>query len=164
MPGQSVVVLLILDDVRLEPHSARVIGRILAEGRLATGQRQVRPRVELGGVSVFRYDEAGHFRDRIEAKSAVLEAGFWRLDAARIHASGTLPTEPDTHRLKTTLTPEQVRESFATPETVPFWQLSSYIQLAENAQALREQPLCGDVVAQLVSDVAQLAERTGNRR
>jgi lipopolysaccharide export system permease protein len=89
--------------------------------------------IELGGVSVFRYDDAGHFRDRIEAKSAVLEAGYWRLYAARIHASGTPPAELDTYRFKTTLTPEQVRESFATPDTVPFWQLSSYIQLAENA-------------------------------
>jgi lipopolysaccharide export system permease protein len=89
--------------------------------------------IELGAVSVFRYDEAGHFRDRIEAKSAVLEAGYWRLDGARIHASGLPPAEISTFRLKTTLTPEQVRESFATPETVPFWQLSSYIQLAENA-------------------------------
>jgi lipopolysaccharide export system permease protein len=88
---------------------------------------------ELGGVSIFRYDEAGHFRDRIEAKGAVLEAGYWRLDGARIHASGTPPAEPEAYRLKTTLTPEQVRESFATPETVPFWQLSSYIQLAEDA-------------------------------
>ena len=89
--------------------------------------------IELGGVSVFRYDEADHFRDRIEARSAALETGFWRLEGARIHASGTPPTELDTYRIKTTLTPEQVRESFATPETVPFWQLSSYIQLAENA-------------------------------
>jgi lipopolysaccharide export system permease protein len=89
--------------------------------------------IELGGVSVFRYDEAGHFRDRIEAKSATLEAGYWRLEGARIHASGVPPAELDTFLFKTTLTPEQVRESFATPETVPFWQLSSYIQLAENA-------------------------------
>jgi lipopolysaccharide export system permease protein len=89
--------------------------------------------IELGTVSVFRYDEAGHFRDRIEAKSAALETGFWRLDGVRIHASGAPPTELETYRFKTTLTPEQVSESFATPETVPFWQLSSYIQLAENA-------------------------------
>ncbi|HEY6259410.1 MAG TPA: LPS export ABC transporter permease LptG [Xanthobacteraceae bacterium] len=89
--------------------------------------------IELGGVSVFRYDEGGHFRDRIEAKGAALESGYWRLDGVRIHASGTPPAELDTYRLKTALTPEQVRESFATPETVPFWQLSSYIQLAENA-------------------------------
>jgi lipopolysaccharide export system permease protein len=89
--------------------------------------------IELGGVSVFRYDEAGHFRDRIEARSAALEAGYWRLEGARIHASGTPPSELETYRFKTTLTPEQVRESFATPETVPFWQLSSYIRLAEDA-------------------------------
>ena len=63
----------------------------------------------------------------------MLESGFWRLEGARIYASGTPPTELETYRLKTTLTPEQVRESFATPETVPFWQLSSYIQLAEDA-------------------------------
>ncbi len=89
--------------------------------------------IELGGVSIFRYDEAGHFRDRIEARSAVLEAGYWRLEGVRINASGRPPTETDTYQLKTTLTPEQVRESFATPETVPFWELSSYIRLAENA-------------------------------
>src|SRR5260370_42696186 len=36
-------------------------------------------------------------------------------------------------RIKTTLTPAQVGESFAIPETVPFWNLSSYIDAAENA-------------------------------
>ena len=35
--------------------------------------------------------------------------------------------------LKTNLTPEQVRETFATPETVPFWQLPLYIDMAEHA-------------------------------
>jgi lipopolysaccharide export system permease protein len=89
--------------------------------------------IELGGVSIFRYDEADHFRDRIEARTAELEDGYWRLDSARIDSTGAPPAQLDTYRLKTTLTPEQVRESFATPETVPFWQLSSYIQQAENA-------------------------------
>ena len=37
------------------------------------------------------------------------------------------------YRLKTSLTPEQVRESFATPETVPFWELPLYIKIAEHA-------------------------------
>jgi lipopolysaccharide export system permease protein len=87
----------------------------------------------LGAVTVFRFDSAGHFRDRLEAKSALLEIGYWRLEEVRIYASGTIPAEHDTYDLRTTLTPIQVRESFATPETVPFWQLSSYIQLAENA-------------------------------
>ena len=89
--------------------------------------------IELGGVSIFRLDPAGHFRDRIEAKSATLEPGYWRLEEARFYASGIAPVDRDVFRLTTTLTPAQVGESFATPETVPFWQLSSYIDLAESA-------------------------------
>jgi lipopolysaccharide export system permease protein len=89
--------------------------------------------IQLGGVSVFRFDDAGHFRDRIEAKSATLESGFWRLEEARFFASGVQPFDRDRYRLKTNLTPAQVGESFATPETVPFWQLPSYIEIADNA-------------------------------
>src|SRR5215471_15317433 len=104
------------------------------DGQAVIGARASRRQgIELGGVSVFRYDDAGHFRDRIEASSAMLEDGFWRLGSVRIHSPGTPPVELATYQLKTTLTPEQVRESFATPETVPFWELSSYIALAENA-------------------------------
>jgi lipopolysaccharide export system permease protein len=89
--------------------------------------------IELAGVSIFRFDPEGHFRDRIEAKTATLEAGFWRLDDARFYASGVPPVEREGFRLATTLSPVQVGESFATPETVPFWQLPTYIDLAENA-------------------------------
>jgi lipopolysaccharide export system permease protein len=89
--------------------------------------------IELGGVSVFRLDPSGNFRDRIEAKSATLEPGYWRLEEARFYASGIAPVERDVYRFGTSLTPAQVGESFATPETVPFWQLSSYIDTAEKA-------------------------------
>jgi lipopolysaccharide export system permease protein len=89
--------------------------------------------IELGGVSVFRLDPSGNFRDRIEAKSATLEPGYWRLEEARFYASGVAAVERDVYRFGTSLTPAQVGESFATPETVPFWQLSSYIDTAEKA-------------------------------
>ena len=84
-------------------------------------------------MTIFRFDAADRFRDRIEARSATLEDGYWRLEDVRFYASGIAPTERETFRLRTSLTPAQVGESFATPETVPFWQLSSYIDLAENA-------------------------------
>jgi lipopolysaccharide export system permease protein len=104
------------------------------EGQAIIGAKASRQQGnELGGVSIFRFDEAGHFRDRIEAKTAALEPGYWRLDEVRLYSSEAPPAEFATYRLATTLTPAQVRESFATPETVPFWQLSSYIRLAENA-------------------------------
>ncbi len=89
--------------------------------------------VQLAGVTIFRFDDAGHFRDRIEAKTANLESGYWRLDEARIFANAMPTVERSTYNLRTTLTPTQVRDSFATPDTVPFWQLPSYIEISENA-------------------------------
>jgi lipopolysaccharide export system permease protein len=87
----------------------------------------------LGGVSVFTFDGDGHFQSRIEAKSATLQQGYWQLDDARIYVSGKAPDIEDSYRLATNLTLEQVRESFATPETVPFWQLPTYIDMADRA-------------------------------
>jgi lipopolysaccharide export system permease protein len=87
----------------------------------------------LGGVSVFTFDGEGHFQARIEAKSATLQQGYWQLDDARIYVSGKAPDIEDSYRLGTNLTLEQVRESFATPETVPFWQLPTFIDMADRA-------------------------------
>jgi lipopolysaccharide export system permease protein len=89
--------------------------------------------VQLTGVTVFRLDETGRFRDRIEAKAATLENGYWRLEGARINAEQSPPADHAIFNLKTSLTMAQARENFATPDAVSFWQLSSYIGLAENA-------------------------------
>ncbi|MBI4273497.1 MAG: LPS export ABC transporter permease LptG [Rhizobiales bacterium] len=89
--------------------------------------------VRLANLTIFTFDQSGAFKERIEAKSALLQPGAWRLSEARIFAPGILPQSKDTYLLNTNLTPEQVRESFATPETVPFWQLPSYIETAEHA-------------------------------
>jgi len=88
---------------------------------------------ELSGVSVFTFDRAGHFQQRIEARSAILRPGVWHLLDAHVYAIAKMPVEIGDYRLKTSLTPEQARESFATPETVPFWELPNYITIAEHA-------------------------------
>ena len=41
----------------------------------------------------FTYDQTGSFRERIEAKGARLEPGFWRLTDARIYGINVPPTE-----------------------------------------------------------------------
>jgi lipopolysaccharide export system permease protein len=89
--------------------------------------------VKLTGVTVFTFDRANHFKQRIEASAAVLEPGVWQLLDARIYVVGSVPVDVPVYKLKTSLTPEQVRESFATPETVPFWELPLYIKIAEHA-------------------------------
>jgi lipopolysaccharide export system permease protein len=89
--------------------------------------------INLNGVSVYTFDAEGRFKQRIEARAGLLEPGAWLLRDARVYALGVLPARQLEYRLKTNLTPEQVRESFATPETVPFWELPQYIQIAEHA-------------------------------
>jgi lipopolysaccharide export system permease protein len=89
--------------------------------------------VRLDGVTVFTFNQAGKPLDRIEAKRATLEPGHWRLDQARVYAVGVPPREYDTFEVKTNLTSAQVRESFSTPETVPFWDLPAYIEIAERS-------------------------------
>lgn len=89
--------------------------------------------VQLAGVTVFSFDESGRFNERIDAKSATLEPGQWRLNDARIYPAGGAPVERASYSLPTNLTPIQVRENFATAETVSFWQLPLYIELAEHA-------------------------------
>ncbi len=89
--------------------------------------------VNLSGVTIFVFDNAGHFKQRIDARSATLEPGVWRLTDARVNIPGTLPATHAVFELKTSLTPEQARESFATPETVPFWDLPAYITIADHA-------------------------------
>jgi lipopolysaccharide export system permease protein len=97
----------------------------------ATSSREQGARLD--GVTVFTYDSSGQFEERTEARSAALEPGHWRLEQVRIYASGKPPRDVDSYLLSTTLTSEQVQESFATPETVSFWQLPLYISKAEQA-------------------------------
>jgi lipopolysaccharide export system permease protein len=89
--------------------------------------------IGLDTVLAFTFDQSGRFQERIEAKTALLEKGHWRLDDVRIYSKNAPTSERDTYLLSTNLTPEQVRESFSTPETVPFWQLPLYIDMAEQA-------------------------------
>jgi lipopolysaccharide export system permease protein len=91
---------------------------------------------QLGGVSIYILGTSGNFQQRIEAKSAALQDGYWQLEDARIYSPGKPPDLEPNYKLPTNLTLEQVRESFATPETVPFWQLPSYIELADRAGLL----------------------------
>jgi lipopolysaccharide export system permease protein len=89
--------------------------------------------IELTGVTVFRLDPFDRFLERIEAATAVLESGYWRLKQARVYGPDGLTADEPIYDLKTNLTPREARESFATPDTVSFWQLSAYINLAEGA-------------------------------
>ena len=87
----------------------------------------------LTGLTVFRFDAALQFKERIEAREATLEEGHWLFRSVRRFSMNAPPIDQDTLELTTSLTPAQVRNSFSTPETVSFWQLPGYIRSSESS-------------------------------
>ncbi len=84
-------------------------------------------------VSVFRLDANDRLLSRIEATKAVLVSGAWQLDAARAMTPDHFPDPPATLSLPTDLTVGRVQESFASPDTLSFWVLPSFIALLERS-------------------------------
>lgn len=89
--------------------------------------------VRLGGITVFQYDHDSHFVERIEAKTAALKEGHWQLSDVRRYPLHAPPVITPEYALSTNLTLAQVRETFATPDTVSFWDLPFFIELADHA-------------------------------
>jgi lipopolysaccharide export system permease protein len=89
--------------------------------------------VHLEDVVVFLYGAHDHFLGRIEAKTAQLEAGTWVLRDAWVSGLEGAPVHHNQYKLTTTLTPAQIQESFAPPDTLSFWELPGFIRSAQNA-------------------------------
>jgi lipopolysaccharide export system permease protein len=88
--------------------------------------------VDLSAVTIFKFDKNGAYSERLEARSAILRDRAWQLTGVRGYPLGGQPYDRASDRLPTNLTPEQVSENFATPESVPFWELPHYISTAEH--------------------------------
>lgn len=89
--------------------------------------------MELYDVVVFNFEGRDRFVSRIDAASARLEPGAWLLKDARI----SMPDQPTrvepVYRLQTDMTLERIQESFASPETISFWELPAFIHVLEKA-------------------------------
>jgi lipopolysaccharide export system permease protein len=92
----------------------------------------------LNGVMLHRFDEAGTLYARIDAAAARLTTGAWVLsDAVRWElepGGGYARTAIGAQlRLPSALTSNQILDSFAPPELIPFWQLDRFIDQLEDA-------------------------------
>lgn len=87
----------------------------------------------LTGVRIFLFDAKGEFAERIEAKSAELQPGAWRLTEVSIFSPMSSPKTLATHLLPTTLTPDQVRGTFSNAAALSFWELPGAIELVRAA-------------------------------
>lgn len=89
--------------------------------------------VHLEEVTVFNYDGVDRFAGRIDAGSADLANGKWHLTNAWVSGPEGRPEHWDSYDISTGLTPAQIEESFASPDTISFWDLPRFIANAENA-------------------------------
>jgi lipopolysaccharide export system permease protein len=110
------------------------INQINADGQvIINAARSEHQGARLTGLTLFRFDTNNVFKERIEAREATLEDGYWLFRGARRFSLNAPPVDQDSFRLATSLTPAQVRNSFSTPETVSFWQLPGYIRSSESS-------------------------------
>jgi len=87
----------------------------------------------LFGITIYTFGDNETFRQRIEAKSAILESGSWALRDVTVYDKDGKPSRYDRYSVSTYLSAEQIRESFASPNTVSFWQLPRFIELARQS-------------------------------
>jgi lipopolysaccharide export system permease protein len=87
----------------------------------------------LEDVLVLLYGPSDKFTGRIDAKSAQLLEHSWLLTDAYVSGAGGTPAHHKTYSLPTTLTPAQIQESFASPDTLSFWELPGFIRAGRAA-------------------------------
>jgi len=89
--------------------------------------------VHLEDVIIFRFGQEDRFLGRIMAHAADLTSGAWKLDDAWVSDGSGTQSHHNAFMLPTTLTPAQIQESFASPDTLSFWDLPRFISAAQNA-------------------------------
>jgi len=126
----------------------------------------------LSEVSLWRLSGADRPLERIEAPSASLLAGRWLLEGAVVFGPDRMPSPPRVIEFPTELTPERIENSFASPDTLSFWDLPGFIAVLESAgfsavrhrlyfQSLLALPLLAAVMALLAAGVSMRPARRG---
>lgn len=78
---------------------------------------------KLQSVIAYIYQPNGKFEERVQAASASLEPGVWKLQDAEISAPGEDSRKVGVYLLATDSSPNDLSETFLTPDSVPFWAL-----------------------------------------
>jgi lipopolysaccharide export system permease protein len=130
------------------------------------------PSWTLREVMVLFFNEREEFSGRIDAVSAALKPGNWLLQNVVETKQGENPKREKTFLLPTTLTTNQIEDSFSSPQTMGFWSLPSFIGTLESTgfdstklrihfQSLLSQPLLYAAMVFLAACVALRPQRQG---
>ncbi|MCY4031430.1 MAG: LPS export ABC transporter permease LptG [Hyphomicrobiales bacterium] len=85
-------------------------------------------RLRLSKVNIFLYDANAIFSGRLDAEIATLHDRFWELQNTWELRPETAAIFHNEYRQPTTLTPGQIRESLADPDSISFWELHDFIE------------------------------------
>jgi lipopolysaccharide export system permease protein len=97
------------------------------------GSKFESPDLVLDNVSIFFFDSRTRFTSRIDARTAQLETGDWLVENG-VRWWPDKPAETFARwRLPTELTARKIEQSFASPETMSFWDLPGFIELLEQS-------------------------------
>lgn len=96
---------------------------------------------ELHNVIIFFFGEKGQFIKRLDAEDAQLEEGAWKLQSVILTTPQENAQRLPSYTLPTSLTLSQIQESFASPDTLSFWELPGFIRTLKAAgfSALRHE-------------------------
>ncbi|HWL80166.1 MAG TPA: LPS export ABC transporter permease LptG [Roseomonas sp.] len=126
----------------------------------------------LRDVSLWRLSTDDRPLARVEAPQARLVPGAWTLQDAVTFGANRLPSPPETLRVPTSLTPDRIEESFASPDTLSFWALPDFIKVLESSgfsamrhrlqfQSLLSLPLLAAAMALLAAGFSMRHSRRG---
>jgi lipopolysaccharide export system permease protein len=102
-------------------------GSAIIGGRSSTQNGQV-----LNDVTILRINDGNTVTDRVDADTATLSDGFWILNNARITTSGQPIITQEEMLIKTNLQAEFIEETFASAESVSFFELPNKIDAANS--------------------------------
>ncbi len=103
-------------------------------GQIVINARKLAPdEVELTTVIFFLFENPDRFVGRIDAERARLEDGYWNIENAWISAPNEAPRYVENHTLRTDLTADKIKDSFASPETMSFWDIPDFLETLEAA-------------------------------
>ena len=112
-----------LKDMNKEDKSYRIINSLGLEKQASN----------LENVIFFNHSKTGKLISRFDAQGALLKKNSWELYNIWIYENEKKPEFKNKITIKTSLTPSQIQENFAPPETISLWNLPKFIKIAEQA-------------------------------
>ncbi len=89
--------------------------------------------MSFSNIIIFSFDKKKDFVERLDAETAILKPGVLELAQVIRSAPGKPPENIAALALPTSLTMAYIQDSFASPETMSFWRLPSFITMLETA-------------------------------